>query len=268
MIASTTGTGSISILNYGFILVNVPVLFFSESLVTSLFPHFTKNAANGELEKVKNAVIKAVHVLLFILAPVMLLFLLFSHEIIYYLFERGTFTADATKAVSSVLFFFALGLIPQGLLALVASTLNAIKKVKQRMYLFLCLLLSNIVLSLFFVHFFSYTGIAIAMSIGYWIVVMLGMWYLLTMLEFDAYKRLFIEGLKVLIASGISALIVSLLYAQVVSTSAIPMGTFMHFFLLVGFIISLLIFYCLLMKAVQAEGLKAIMHALRKQYEK
>lgn len=268
LIASTTGTGSITILNYGFLLINVPVLFFSESIMTALFPHFTKNAANNETEHIKNRIIKAIHVLLFILIPVMIMFLIFSHEIIYYLFERGAFTADATNVVSDVFFFFAAGLIPLGLMSLLATTLNAIKKVKERMYLFLSLLVINVLLSLLLVPFFSYKGIAIATSIGYWVVVIGGMWYLLKTLKFDAYKAFFIEGLKMVVISGISAMVISLVHTEVLGVENIVKGSFIHIFLLFSLISMFVLSYCLLMKAVKAEGLELVMQALGKKNEK
>ncbi len=265
IIASTTGAGSVTILNYGFLLVNVPVLFFSESLVTSLFPHFTKNAANNEIENIKDRIVKAVHVLLFILTPVMIIFMIFSHEIIYYLFERGAFTADATKAVSDVLLFFATGLIPLGLMAVLGSTLNAIKRVKERMYLFLSLLVINILLSLLLIPFFSYKGIAIATSTGYWIVVIGGMGYLLKTLKFDGYRKLFIEGLKLIVVSGISAVLVSLLHTELLGAGDVVKGSIIHIFLFFGLIIMFLLSYCLLMKAVKAESWAIVMQAFGKK---
>ncbi len=265
MIASTTGAGSITILNYAFLLVNVPVIFFSESLGTALFPHFTKDAANNDGGNIRNRVIKTIHVLLFIMAPVMIIFMIFNKEIVYYLFERGAFTADATQAVSDVLFIFTVGLIPLSLMALVGSTLTAIKKVKERMYVFLSLLLFNVLFSLLLVPLFSYKGIAIAMSIGYWIVVMVGMGYLLKTLNFSEYKKLFMEVLKMVFISAISAGVVLLLHLEVMKRESIIEGSFPHVFLLLGIISLFVGLYCLLMTIMKAESWKIIIRAVGKR---
>lgn len=265
MIASTTGTGSIAILNYGFLLVNVPVLFFSESLGTVLFPRFTKDAANNGGDNVRESLLKAIHVLLFMMLPVMIVFMIFNKEIVYYLFERGAFTADATKAVSDILFIFTIGLIPLSLMALVGSTLSAVKKVKERMYIFFSLLLLNVLFSLLLVPFFSYKGIAIAISMGYWIVVTWGMWYLLKTLKFSEYKKNFMEVLKLIFVSAISAGVVLFLHLEVIRQESIVEGSLMHVSLLLGVVSLFMGVYCLLMNGMKAESWEIIMQAVRRK---
>lgn len=219
MIASTTEIGSVSILNYAFLIVNVPVIFFSESLATPLFSFLRKKVTNEEIPEVKTTFLKSIMVLISIVVPIMILFIIFHYEIIHMLLERGAFTAASTEAVSSTLVFYAVGLIPLSLISIIGAVLHALKKMKQRMYTYFFIFSCNIIFAYVFAKLWSYRGIALGTSISYWIVIPIAFYYTLNLLgEFDM-RGIFLECIKILFASSVIAML--LYYIHYVFTKSI-----------------------------------------------
>lgn len=207
MLASTQGEGSVSILNYAFLVVALPVIFFSGSIATSIFPHMAKQSAQQQNEELKKFCTKALQILLIIFIPLTCIFMLFSTEIIQLLFERGEFTPATTKAVASAVVFFAIGLIPTAIWNILVNIFYTKKQMKRQLGLYILLFLATIFGSLFFIPFLSYNGIALAWSLAYWIAAMIAFWYSTKNLQCIEISNLKISCFKVIFAAGIMSLI-------------------------------------------------------------
>ncbi len=267
MIASSIGVGSISILNYAFLLVNVPVILFSESLGTALFPSMTKQVAYDQFHDIKNMLTKAILAVLFIMIPIMSIFFIFNQEIIRIIFERGAFTATSTAAVSSALIFYTIGIIPLSLMALLIGTLNAIKKMKEKMYLFFLFLVTNAFLAINLAKIFSYNGIALGTSITYWIIVGIGFWVVSKKIGVFDYKRISTEVGKIGIASGSITLLLFLVQRSIVK-EIVQMHIFLEILILGTVIGVALLLYLWSMKYLQAESAEMVVQLFKKYWRR
>ena len=148
--ATTQGVGSVSILNYAFLIAAVPVIFFSGSVSSILFPYITKSYVHEKEEEAKRIFLKSVSVLLVVFIPVTVLFLTLSTDIIRIFFERGEFTAASTEAVSTALSYYAIGIIPSGIWASILSLFYARKKVWEQLCLYILFLIITVTGTFFF----------------------------------------------------------------------------------------------------------------------
>lgn len=203
VIASTTESGSVSLLNYGFIVITLPIVFFSGSLTASVFPHMTKYSANQNKDGLEALFRKSVIMLLLVFVPLTCIFLLLGKDIIHILFERGEFTATSTMHVAKALSFFALGLIPSGIFATVMSVFYSMKRMKAQMFIYVLFLVIDVITTLFFVNYISYNGIALGMSLAYWIATIIAFYYITNAMGNFDYKPIALASIKIIIASGI-----------------------------------------------------------------
>jgi putative peptidoglycan lipid II flippase len=201
MIASTLGVGSLSILNYAFIVMNIVVTLIAGSIAAAIFPIMTKQMAYKETKGLQDLFVKSTMITIFLVVPLMIILMLLNKEIIHLLFERGAFVAKSTKEVGLALFFFSIGLIPISMMNVIVNVYHATQRMKQKMYLFLLLLLVNVVLNLIFSRFLSHNGIALGMAVSYWVASGVGFYYIARKLEGFTYGALCKEMSKITTAA-------------------------------------------------------------------
>ena len=141
---------SLSALTYGFRVEQLPFSVFGVSISTALFPTISKYLTEGKMEEFKRFTAAGVRILVFTVAPAMVILLALTQPIIFLLFERGAFDAKATNAVSEALFYYSLGLIPASLLLLISRVFFASKDMKTPLKAGLVMVFLNLVLDLYF----------------------------------------------------------------------------------------------------------------------
>jgi putative peptidoglycan lipid II flippase len=110
-IASFLPRGSISALDYSYMLMILPHGVFAMSLATVTFPTMAAQYAEGNLDGVRRTLARAVKVLLFLTIPSAVGLFLLRFEIVASLFRFGLFGEESTALVADSLGFFALGLV-------------------------------------------------------------------------------------------------------------------------------------------------------------
>ncbi len=256
IIASGLEQGAISIVNYAFLVSNVPVILFSESIAAAIFPHMTKLLTYGEAAQVKKLVTKSIQILLVLLNPVMAIFMMLNHELIQMVFQRGAFTTHSTDAVSAALFFFSIGLVPAGIYTLILQLFYAKKEMKTQMYLFTFFLILNISLILILVQFMSYNGIALGTSISYWCVSIIACLYIGNKINGLGYKEIGKTVLKVIPATVLMVIAIFLLKSIAYS--------------FVGLVIVLLLavlIYVVSLQLMRSEEIKIMSDLLHEQFK-
>lgn len=178
MIISALSEGAVSTVNYAFLIINVPLILISVSMGTTLLPYLTKESTAENQQQLLGLFDKAAKILLYVLSLVMVIMIGLNTEIVSIILERGAFTAEATEAVGKVLTYFALGMVPWGLMNILIPLLHALKRMKEEMYLFAILIMLNSSLSFFLVKSMGESGIALATSISYSVIFCIGCVYL------------------------------------------------------------------------------------------
>ncbi len=110
--AFVSGTdGMASTLSYASNLFVIIASIFVVAMSTVFFPAISKNYEEGQIEYVNGLVKYIITVMAAIFLPYLLVVGIFGQDIIRLLYERDAFTPEATKAVSSVLFIYSLGVL-------------------------------------------------------------------------------------------------------------------------------------------------------------
>ena len=115
LLASFLATGSISYLYYANRIFQLPLALFAIATSIALFPSIARYIKNQDIDKAKQFMERAFWFLAFLLSASTIGGYILSHEIIWLLFERGSFTSKDTLESSAVLQMYIIGLLPLGL---------------------------------------------------------------------------------------------------------------------------------------------------------
>jgi len=173
IIASFLVTGSVSYLAYSQRIFQLPLALFAIATATALFPGISKALKNKNETLAYANLGKGFWLLSFALGLATVGGVILSEPIIWLLFERGNFTPEQTQATASVLSMFMLGLLPLGLSKLFSLFLYATYRQGKAAKIATISVLVNIVASLLLMHTMGAQGIALAGSIGGWVLFIL-----------------------------------------------------------------------------------------------
>ena len=170
IIASFLITGSVSYLAYAQRIFQLPLALFAIATATALFPGISKALKNNNETLAYANLEKGFWLLSFALGFATLGGALLSEPIIWLLFERGKFNIIQTQETAKVLSMFMLGLLPLGLSKLFSLFLYATYRQGKAAKIATLSVVVNIVASLLLMHSMGASGLALAGSIGGWIL--------------------------------------------------------------------------------------------------
>ncbi len=170
LLASFLMTGSISYLFYANRIFQLPLALFAIATATALFPSISKAIKNGKNDEMERNLKKAFWLLLFLLGISTIGGIIFGELVIKIIFERGKFGAFETTQTTSVLFMYLVGLVPFGLAKLFSLVLYASHKQAKAAKIATYSLLINILASLALIKPMGASGLALAGSIGGWVL--------------------------------------------------------------------------------------------------
>jgi putative peptidoglycan lipid II flippase len=125
-IASRLGTGSVSALDWGWRLMQIPETLIGTAMGTVIFPTLAALSELGDETGKRDALSGALRFILIATIPAAVGLILIGQPLIR-LLERGAFDASASALVFSTLRFFALGLVVHSALEVVARGFYADK---------------------------------------------------------------------------------------------------------------------------------------------
>jgi putative peptidoglycan lipid II flippase len=170
ILATFLMTGSVSFLFYANRVFQLPLAIIAIATATVLFPAVSKALNNGnETEAYKN-LNQAFWLLSFLLGAAMLGGMLLAEPIVWLLFERGKFTQAETLQTVTVLQMYMLGLLPFGLAKLFSLFLYASHRHRKAAKIAVYSLIASVSSSLILMHPLGAAGLALAGSIGGWVL--------------------------------------------------------------------------------------------------
>jgi len=182
LLATFLMTGSVSYLFYANRIFQLPLAIIAIATATVLFPAVSKALKNdNETEAYKN-LNQAFWLLAFLLGGAMVGGILLAEPIVWLLFERGKFTAVQTLETVNVLQMYMVGLLPFGLAKLFSLFLYASHRHMKAAKIAVYSLITSISASLILMHPLGASGLALAGSIGGWVL------FILTVREVGAEK--------------------------------------------------------------------------------
>ncbi len=125
--ASSCIPGSVSWLNYGFRLVQLPIGVFGVALSTASLPLLAKYVSRGEVTRVRDTLASSLTMGFCLAIPSAVGLWVLAEPIIRLIFEHGQFNAVDTVNTASVLRFYALGLFAYAAVKILAPVFYALQ---------------------------------------------------------------------------------------------------------------------------------------------
>jgi len=170
LLASFLLSGSISYLFYANRIFQLPLAIFAIATATALFPSISKAINNGKEDEAYKNLDKAFWILTFALGFAMVGGIVLAEPIIWLLFERGNFTDSSTVQTVGVLTMYMIGLLPFGLAKLFSLFLYASHRQGKAAKIATYSLVVNIISSLILMQTMGVQGLALAGSLGGWVL--------------------------------------------------------------------------------------------------
>lgn len=164
ILASSLAAGSLSALNYAWLLMLLPLGIFSQSVATAAFPTFSAQVAAGDVAAMRHTLSQTLRTVLFLVIPSAVVLIVFGEEIVALLLERGEFGPSSTAMVASALAFYAIGLMGHASLEIIVRAFYALHDTWTPVIVGICAMGLNIGLSLLWVDGMGFAGLALANS--------------------------------------------------------------------------------------------------------
>jgi putative peptidoglycan lipid II flippase len=132
LLASNLGVGSISSLNYAWLLMLLPQGIVAQAAATAAFPTFAALEARGRYDELRHTVSSTLRGVLFLTIPAAAGLFVWRVPLIRMLLERGEFTARSTQMTAAALAFFAFALIGHSVVEIVARAFYALHAPARR----------------------------------------------------------------------------------------------------------------------------------------
>ena len=164
--ASGLAEGGVSALNYAYKLNTFVKGLFASSIVSVFYPTVAKMVAEGSKDSIKNQVSETISVIALFVVPCTIGALVFSEEIVMFLFGRGAFSSEAVAMTSQALFFYSLGMLAVAAGEVLSRTCYALQDTMTPTLCAMASVFVNIVLNAILSRYLGLGGLALASSIA------------------------------------------------------------------------------------------------------
>jgi len=200
-IASHLGDGGISSLQFAMRLFQLPLGVFAVSIATALLPRFSSAVARGDKARFYSQLGEGISTSAFVLLPAMVGLYAIGPDIIRLLFEHGRFVASDTLRTAHALSYYAIGILPYGLVYLFTRAYYALGRTLVPLVASCCAVAANVAFDLLLVGSMREAGLALATSIAGCVSAAILFFFLRRECRLDS--RLSIQLMKVVFGSGL-----------------------------------------------------------------
>ena len=204
-LASHLVEGSISALNYAWLIMLLPQGIFAQSIATAAFPTFSHQAALGERRAMQHTLGSLFALLIFLTLPAAVILILLRQPIVALLLQRGAFDARATQMTAFALGFYALGLVGHALVEVSARSFYAMKDTKTPVVIGVAAMGLNVLLSLILIRPLAHGGLALANALATTLEMGVLLWMLRKKLGGWEEGRVAASLSRALLAAGLMA---------------------------------------------------------------
>lgn len=164
--ASQVGEGAISAVNYGWLIVMLPLALFGMSISTAVFPTLAEQAATRNMEELRATIARSLRFILFLTVPASAGLMLVGKPVIALLLQRGAFTTSSTEITYDALLFYALGLFALAGTEILSRGFYALSDTRTPVVFAIVAMLVNFFLSALLVGPLEIRGLALAASLA------------------------------------------------------------------------------------------------------
>ena len=246
ILASTLPDGSISFLYYADRVNQLPLGVLGIAIGTALLPVLSSQVKKNQKKEAEKSISKAIKFGILFSIPAFFGLLIFSENIISFLFFRGAFEYKDVQATSSALIALCCGLPAFIMIKILVIPFFANEDTKTPIKISLFCMSINLILNLILIREFLHVGLAISTSVSAWINFILLFYILNKNLNYSFDISIFKVFLKVSLASLTMSYIVLKTYEFMINN--FEMYTFYNTnFILILCIIFGIIIYSVLM---------------------
>ena len=201
ILASTLPDGSISFLYYADRVNQLPLGVLGIAIGTALLPVLSSQVKKNQKKEAEKSISKAIKFGILFSIPAFFGLLIFSENIISFLFFRGAFEYKDVQATSSALIALCCGLPAFIMIKILVIPFFANEDTKTPIKISLFCMSINLILNLVLIREFLHVGLAISTSVSAWINFILLFYILNKNLNYSFDISIFKVFLKVSLAS-------------------------------------------------------------------
>jgi putative peptidoglycan lipid II flippase len=165
-IASFLPVGSISALGYAYSLWQFPETLIGTAIAVAVFPRLAQRVAAKDTRGFQRLYRISLCTILALAIPAALVAIFFAQPIVAFVLQRGAFDAQSTAQVAGVLQFYALAIVGEAVLELVARVFYAKHDSKTPMFVAIGAMFLRIGLMLWWRNSLGAGGLALAYAVG------------------------------------------------------------------------------------------------------
>ncbi len=158
ILASGLVPGSLTAINFAWLLMLLPQGVFAQSVATAAFPTFSTQAAKGQIAGMRSTLAATLRAILYLALPAAVGLIVLRRPLVQLIFQRGAFTETSTEMVAWALAFFALGLPAHAVVEVVVRAFYALHDTKTPVMIGIGAMVLNVILSLTFIAVFETLG--------------------------------------------------------------------------------------------------------------
>lgn len=164
--AFIVGQGAVAAIYYANRIIQFPLALFGIALSSAVLPTLSTQAAVKDIKGLKSTLSFSLRTVFFLMLPACLGLLVLSQPIIKLLFQRGNFDYYSAQISSSVLFFYAFGLVFFGGMKILISGFYSLQDTRTPVKIAFWSLLVNLILNIILMFPLKVGGLALASSLA------------------------------------------------------------------------------------------------------
>ena len=168
-LASTLPTGSISVFNFAFALLQIPIGVIGVPLGVVLLPSLSRQAATGSMDAFRHLLVRGLSTLGYVMIAITALGIALSHDVVQLLFGFVGVGQTALDETGTTLAIFLVGLTAHSLIAVLARAFYALQDTATPVVAALIAVGVNIVVATVLVGPLGLDGLAVAIATAAWL---------------------------------------------------------------------------------------------------
>ncbi|MBI4299590.1 MAG: murein biosynthesis integral membrane protein MurJ, partial [Chloroflexi bacterium] len=165
IMASTLASGSIAALNYGWVIMMMPLGIFGMAISTALFPTMAQQAAAEGSRALATTTSSGLRLILFFTIPASVGLIILRRPLVALIFQRGLFSAESTHITSQAVLFYSIGLFAHASIEILVRGFYSLHDTKSPVATAVAVMAMNIPLSLALKHVMGHAGLALSVSL-------------------------------------------------------------------------------------------------------
>ncbi|MEJ2745788.1 MAG: murein biosynthesis integral membrane protein MurJ, partial [bacterium] len=164
VMASYLASGSIAALGYAEKLIQVPMVIFTGSIATAVYPFFSSQVAGEKIGELKDSLAKSIRISGLIFMPLTAMLIVLAGPLVRLIFQRGAFGRDATALTSALLICYSLQLFFYTAGIIIIRVFLAFQEMAVLVKVALAGMCLNALLNVLFIRLFQPPAVGIALS--------------------------------------------------------------------------------------------------------